>query len=299
MSRVLADLGGTHLRLAKAENPRAVKKYKIADYPDIEMILRDFAPNIGALYLASAVTPRGGVIEDRRFSDKSRWTIDLPKLQDRLSLQKLLVLNDLEAAALALPGLNGDDLASLLPVTEEQIHFDHPPKLLVGIGTGIGHAFLFEKAGHEPFVQRTHGGHIPALAVSDEQKEIVAGMTAGNRRGRDLIVEDIISGTGYANLLEIIPEDRALRLFWEFLGLYCNTLTSVCGAYGGVYLTGGVADEMIDARKINMMSFETYFRRPETRLMASVVVESLASTPVYYCQEKNLPIIGLASLVRP
>lgn len=297
MSRVLADLGGTHLRLARAETPAEIRKYTLEEFDGLDSALKSFAPDITQLYLASAIQPRGGIIEDRRFGDKSRWTIDLPKLQDRLSLQKLLVLNDLEAAALALPGLSGDDLAPLLPALKEQIHFDHPPKLLVGIGTGIGHAFLFEKAGHEPFVQRTHGGHIPMLAESGEQKEIVAGMTADNKRGRDLIVEDIVSGTGYANLLEIMPEDRALRLFWEFLGLYCNALVSACGAYGGVYLTGGVADEMIGACKIDMTSFETYFRRPETRPTVSVVVESLASVPVYYCREKNLPIAGLSTLV--
>lgn len=295
MSIVLADLGGTHLRLAKASDPRRPKKYKIADYPDIETVLKDYAPDIAALYLAAAIHPRGGIIEDKRFGDKSHWTIDLSRLQDKLHLQKLLVLNDLEAAAHALPELLGDDLTTLIPAEEEQVHFDHPPKLLVGIGTGIGHAFLFEKAGHEAFVQRSHGGHVPALALSDEQKDIIARLSAANTRGRDLIVEDIVSGSGYANLLTLTSEDHALRLFWEFLGLYCNALVSLCGAYGGVYLTGGVMDEMKAAGKLDAASFAKFFHRP----MVPVVVESLASTPVYYSREPNMPIVGLSKLARP
>lgn len=294
MTIVLADLGGTHLRLAKADDHRSVAKYKIADYPDIETVLRDYAPDIAALYLAAAIHPRGGVIEDRRFGDKSHWTIDLARLQDTLSLQKLLVLNDLEAAAHALPALTGEDISVILPAVEGTVHFDHPPRLLVGVGTGIGHAFLFEKAGQEPFVQRTHGGHMPALALSDEQKDIAGRLAQINTRGRDLIVEDIVSGSGYANLLSLMPEDRALRLFWEFLGLYCNALVSMCGAYGGIYLTGGVVDELNAAGKIDAQSFSSFFNRP----MVPVVVESLAATPIYYCCDPNMPITGLATLVQ-
>lgn len=295
MSIVLADLGGTHLRLARASDPRAPKKYKIADYPDIETVLREYAPDISALYLAAAIHPRGGIIEDKRFGDESFWTVDLAKLQDGLHLQKLLVLNDLEAAAYALPEMTGDDLAPLIPAGEEMVHFDHPPKVLVGIGTGIGHAFLFEKAGCEAFVQRSHGGHVPAMALSNEQRDIVARLAAANaRRGRDLIVEDIVSGSGYANLLTLASEDHALRLFWEFLGLYCNALVSLCGAYGGIYLTGGVMDEMKAAGKMDTASFARFFHRP----MVPVVVESLVGTPVYYCREPNMPIVGLSKIAR-
>jgi glucokinase len=292
LSIVLADLGGTHLRLAKADSAGKVEKYKIADYPGVETVLKEFAPDITGLFLAAAIHPRGGVIEDKRFGDKSHWTIDLAKLQKTLKLQKLVVLNDLEAAAHALGSLMGDDVSLMLDPTEEQIHFDHPPKLLVGIGTGIGHAFLFEKAGHVPFVQRSHGGHIPALAVSDEQKEILQKLGVLNNRGRDLIVEDIVSGTGFKNLTSIVPEKEALRLFWEFLGLYCNALVSLCGAYGGVYFTGGVIDDLFTKGKMDTESFARYFRRP----MVPVVIESLASTPVYYCREENMPIVGLATL---
>lgn len=292
MSAVLADLGGTHLRLARAQAPADITKYKITDFQDIETVLKQFAPDISALYLAAAIQPRGGVIEDKRFGEKSHWTIDLRKLQEKLGLQKLLVLNDLEAASYALPLLTGDNLDTILQATEEQIHFDHPPKLLIGIGTGIGHAFLFEKPGHEIFVQRSHGGHIPALSVSDEQRDIIHRLSAANTKGRDLIVEDIVSGSGYANLLSLMSEDHALRLFWEFLGLYCNTLVSLCGAYGGVYLTGGMMDELHAAGKIDAPSFSRFFHRP----MVPVVVESLAATPVYYCREANMPIVGLSKL---
>src|SRR5690606_4557015 len=110
-------------------------------------------------------------------------------------------------------------------------------KLLIGIGTGIGHAFLFEREGHAPFVQRTHGGHIPAYGITKEQQDLIALLQSKQTLKRDLIMENIVSGSGLWTMQDLIGRDDALRFFWEFLGLYCNNLVSTAGAYGGVYLT--------------------------------------------------------------
>ncbi len=292
MSVVLADLGGTHLRLARATSPRDVAKYKIADHGGIEELLHAFEPDISALFLASAIHPRDGVIEDKRFGDRSHWYINLEDLKRRLRLERLVVLNDLEAAAYALPVLEGDDLCALLPAQYSQSPFENPPRLLIGIGTGIGHAFVFEREHAAPFVQRSHGGPIPVLALSEEQRGLVKVLEQNNTRGRDVIVEDIVSGYGISALKAITDEETALRVFWESLGLYCNNIVSVAGAYGGIYLTGGVMDELFAAGKVDMDSFKNYFLRP----MVPIVTESLAATPVYYCRQPNMPLIGLSSL---
>ena len=294
MTVVLADLGGTHLRLSKSEAPDKIAKYKIADYHDINTVLRAYAPEIVALYLAAAIQPRDGVIEDCRFAERSHWRIDLSGLKKDFSLSRLVVLNDLEAAAHALTSLTGEDLHPILAPAQDKPHFEHPPKLLIGIGTGIGHAYLFQKPGCGAFVQRSHGGHVPALAVTDEQKNIVQKLIAVKKHGRDLIVEDIVSGMGLANMKTLMAEKDALRLFWEFLGLYCNMLVSVAGAYDGVYLTGGVMDELFAADGIQSALFTQNFIRP----LVPVVVESLSSTPVYYVREQNLAIAGLAALAK-
>lgn len=294
MTVVLADLGGTHLRLAKAGTGDKIAKYKIADYHDINTVLRAYAPDIAALYLAAAIQPRDGIIEDCRFAERSHWRIDLSGLKKDFTLSRLVVLNDLEAAAHALVSLTGEDLHPVLAPVQDKLHFEHPPKLLIGIGTGIGHAYLFEKPGHGIFVQRSHGGHVLALAVTDEQKEIVRRLIAVKRHDRDLIVEDIVSGTGLMQMKNILGDEAALRLFWEFLGLYCNMLVSVAGAYDGVYLTGGVMDELFAAGSIQSLPFAGNFIRP----LVPVVVESLSSTPVYYVRERNLAITGLAALAK-
>ena len=204
-------------------------------------------------------------------------------------MKEVVVVNDLEAAAHGIPKLKPSQIKSIISPENDNTHFVNPPKVIVGIGTGIGHAFLFEKSGVESFVQRSHGGHMPITAITHEQKDILKKMTDIKPKERDLIVEDIVSGSGLKNLKNLVGGDVALRLFAEFLGIYCNILVSVSGAYGGVYLTGGVMNELMGRSQFDEDSFRKYFLRP----MVRVVNESLGSTPVNYTREENMPIMGL------
>lgn len=293
MSIYLADLGGTHLRLARADNHADIKTFKIADFRSFEELLQQNAPDIQTLYLASAVHPIDHVIEDKRFGDKSHWVIHLKEFSKKLGLKKIKVLNDLEAGAYGLNKLSPDSYSIFLPAKRDDSHFEEPPKLLISIGTGIGHAYLIQKGGNVPIVQRSHGGHMPAIAMTDEQREVVNRLQKASTKNRDIIVEDIVSGSGVATMRTILPPEDSLRLFWEFLGLYCNILVSAAVAYGGVYLTGGVCQDMISRKMDDVQSFEKFFRRP----MVPVVTESLAATPVYHVHHENLAIYGLSTLV--
>ena len=287
MSVVLADLGGTNLRLARSDSPADIKTYQIKDFPAFETVLDDFESDISALYLASAVTPLGGIIEDDRFIKDAHWRIDLNALAKRMHVK---FLNDLEAAAYGLSALNKKNLPVLLEASTPQAQFDHPPKLIVSVGTGIGHAYIFEKPGMPPFVQRTHGGWITPFGIGAEHQKIIDLVSDKTNLGRDTIMENIVSGHGLWMLQKEIGKEDATRLFWEFLGLYCNTLATASGAYGGIYLTGGIIDDMVSDKTIDTKSFEKFFIRP----VVASVVESLSSVSVSYCHDINLPVLGLS-----
>lgn len=286
MSIVLADLGGTNLRLALADDPTQISTFKIKDNPSFESVLFGFAPDVKKLYLASAITPLNGIIEDIRFVKEAHWRIDLNELSEKIAVN---ILNDLEAAAYGLPKLDANALPMLCKPATDQNQFTSPPKILVSIGTGIGHAFIFEKQGWPPLVQRTHGGWITPFAVSEEQENMIRKMRAAEQRDRDMVIEDVVSGRALWIMQDIVGRENAVRLFWEFLGLYCNTLATVSGGYGGIYLTGGIIDDMVAGDAFDADSFRKFFVRP----FAQSVVESLSATPVYYCHDVNLPIIGL------
>lgn len=287
MSVVLADLGGTNLRLARGDDISSISTFRIKDYPSFESVLTEYAPDISALYLASAVTPLKGVIEDNRFSKDAHWRIDLNTMDRKVNVN---ILNDLEAAAYGLVRINLNALPVLLKASQQQTQFTQPPKILVSIGTGIGHAYVCEKHGWPTHVQKTHGGWILPFGANAEHQKIIELMRSHKDRGRDMTMEDIVSGHGLWTLQDLIGRADALRLFWEFLGLYCNTLATVSGGYGGIYLTGGIIDDMAADDTFDVDSFKKFFIRP----LAPSVVESLSSTPVYYCHDVNLPILGLA-----
>ncbi len=292
MTTILADLGGTHLRLAFSDKPAAIKKYVIADYPDIQTVLKNFAPKIENLYLAAAIHPRGGKIEDKRFGDKSHWVIDIDGLKSDLGIENIYIYNDLDSAAYGILCLTHETTTQILKPKNNSAHFINPPKLIIGIGTGIGHAFLFEQKPGNAFVQRSHGGHMLPSAITQEQKDVLAKISDVKPSSRDMIVEDIVSGNGLETMMKFYSKQDSLKLFSEFLGLYCHTLVSSCGAYGGIYLTGGVMDELMGAKEFDVSSFQEFFHRP----MVPVVVESIESTPIYYVREPNMPIMGLAHI---
>ncbi len=291
MSVILADLGGTNLRLARGDSPYDIKTYQIKDFPSFETVLGDFESDITSLFLASAVTPLGGIIEDDRFVKAAHWRIDVNDLSKHMHVT---VLNDLEAAAYGLAAIDSKNLSELLKPSSPQTQFSHPPKLIVSIGTGIGHAYIFEKPNMPPFVQKTHGGWITPFGIGSEHQKIMDLMRRKADGGRDPIMENIVSGHGFWTLQKEIGKEDATRLFWEFLGLYCNTLATTAGAYGGLYLTGGIIDDMVLDKTVDVKSFEKFFIRP----LASSVVESLSSVPVYYCHDINLPVLGLSEYAK-
>jgi len=293
MTIVLADLGGTYLKLAQGDTPLDVSLYKIDQHVDFVNVIRAFAPTITRLYLATAIMPLDGIIADKRFKDPSYWQIDIRTLPHVLNLQKLTILNDLEAAAYSIPHLTRDDYRVLLDPQKPQLHFSNPPKILIGIGTGIGHAFIHPS--HDGgTVRRTHGGHVPAFGMTEEHHHVIQKLRAIVPTTRDVIMEDIVSGTGLLHLKAFYNASDAVRLFWEFLGLYTNMMVSLSGAYGGVYLTGGVLHHLYEDGTVDIASFEHYFLRP----MVRIVEESMQSVPVLYSINPYLPVLGLYHYAR-
>ena len=288
MSVVLADLGGTNLRLARAENLSAISTFLISDYLSFESVLDQFAPDASVLYLASAVCPLDDIIEDTRRTEIQRWRIDLMALHGRM---KVIVLNDLEAAAYGLPCVDLGVLPLLLaPSITTPPDFSGSSKILIGIGTGIGHAIVFEKPDGTTMVQQTAGGWIVPFSVTSEQHAVIDAMRDRVSIERDLVMEDFASGRGLWTMREMMEEKKALRLFWEFLGLYCNTLATTTGSYGGLCLSGGIIDDMVENDEFDQETFREFFIRPS----APSVVKRISSTPVWYCHNTNLPILGLA-----
>ncbi len=309
MTVILADLGGTHLRLAFQDDPDHPVFYRIADFAALEDVVAQFLKEkdkiATALYMAATGYMRGDVARYTRKDRKTtHWNFDPMSLRQALGMD-IHLYHDLEAATHALPALAQKDLTPLhVPAAINQGW----TKALISAGTGMGHSLL-NIANHGEDVIRSHGGHFPPAAVTEEQRQILK-MLEKFPLDRTPIFEDVCSGTGLKNLFKIfhrmhpdevitdpsviLNDENTVRLFHEFLGIYANLLANICGAYSGIYLTGGVVDELMEKNLWRQDVFNACFHLP----MVESITALQNGTPVYYINRRNLPLLGLARLAQ-
>ena len=308
---ILGDLGGTHFRLALASTPDQVQRYAISDYAAVEDVFDDFLgrskladTKINTFYLASAVTPRDGIIKDTRFGNSpDGWHIKLADLQQKYAIGDIVVLNDLEAACYALEVPLEKQAELICGGTALRNHH----KILVGVGTGIGHAFLIKPPAElsRPFVHKTHGGHIAAMAPGHQWLEWMDRWREAHMLNREAIWEDFVSGHGLKSIyrlfhnldpsVDITPEKilddpHVVQSYCEALGQYCHLLVGVTGMYGGLYLSGGVIDALWSAGRFHTDSFKRGFLRN----MLPTVRADFESVGVFYAGSSVSAMNGLA-----
>ena len=142
------------------------------------------------------------------------------------------------------------------------------PRAIIGPGTGLGIASLVNIDGRWHSISG-EGGHISYAPTSSVEIEILKILSVENRR---VCVEDLLSGPGliklYRSLCEIngrttqsyaakdisanamLENDadcvQALALFCRILGNTAGDTALLMGAFGGVYLSGGILPKIQD-----------------------------------------------------
>lgn len=278
---ILTDIGGTFVRFAKARNgqPSDIRKYKAVDFPDLQSALAKYCEETGieargALLIATAGYNDGGVW---KFVNQNTWEID-PKALAAAGWCVEKILNDFEAATWSLISLKEANQTVLKAGNSER---ESGSLCLLGPGTGLGLGYL-HKAAVSPFVQKTHGGHMPIAARSDEQWQAI-------KRTDTSVFENIVSGPGLQKLRGLYDEEKALRLFHEFLGLFAANAVITGHAYGGLYLTGGVLERLIEEGAFDLQIFEKWFCLQG----AASVGEALDNTPITYITDPYPALKGL------
>lgn len=272
--RLLGDIGGTNARFAWLSGPNQpltdVRSYRCAEHPSLDAAIRhylrgrrDGRPAACALGIANPVTG------DEVRMTNHHWAFSISALQRQLELQRLEVLNDFTALALALPRLNPADLQQLGGRRVEAAELAQPraPLALLGAGTGLGVSGLLPGAQGQLLPLAGEGGHV-TLAAGDEQEEAVLRLLRAEFG--HVSAERALSGPGLSNLAwaaarlqgeQIEPPDpaavidgarrgephcaRALQLFCAFLGSVAGNLALTLGAQGGVYIGGGIAPRLL------------------------------------------------------
>ena len=312
--KFLCDIGGTNCRIATVHGDsfNDIKKYKISDYPNFEVIFREYIKNKNyknaQIYMGLAANPDGNIYHFKNQAIISNdWIIDPIKIKNDFSLSEVHIFDDFITNSMAIPKLNNSNYNIL----RSSDNIENKPKCIIGVGTGLGLSYAIPTKNHYEFI-RTYGGHISLTCVTDEQYEYKKLLS--KKINRTIIFEDFLCGHGVLNLHNIISEvqginnkikddnellyllnnnkdylEKTLRIFSEFYGLFAHIAVSTTSAYGGLYLTGGVTDSLVEKDLLFIDDFIKSFEQN----MVPVVAEGLSNTPIFYPKIDLLSFHGL------
>jgi glucokinase len=266
---LVGDIGGSTARFAIAVMAEdgirldQVASRRCADYGSFEEAAESFLAGLtGARPTAAAVAVAGPVTGDRVALTNHAWSFSIAAARRRLGLERLHLLNDFGAIALALPGLRADELRRIGAGVPKR----NLPMAVIGPGTGLGVATLIP-AGQSWRVIEGEGGHATFAPMSGREDRVVDLL---RRRHGHVSWERVLSGPGLVNLHAAISEidglsapalspeqvverglsggDPACRetltIFCAALGTAAGNLAVTVGARGGVFIAGGIVPRL-------------------------------------------------------
>lgn len=200
--RLLGDVGGTNARWAWQPCAGAplqrTRTLACAEFASIDACIARYlrlenlpAPSRAAFGIATAITG------DQVRMTNHAWQFSIRSLQAALGVEHLLVLNDFEALAHALPGLGPSDLRAIgggAAVASANL-------AVIGAGTGLGVSGLVAdgRGGWAPVVGE--GGHATLAAGNAREASLLAVL---REKFGHVSAERALSGPGLVNLYEAL-----------------------------------------------------------------------------------------------
>ncbi|ABM61895.1 glucokinase [Halorhodospira halophila] len=277
---LLADIGGTHTRIATAgpgEAPGTATRYRNRDLSGpTEALQRHCATHDGdEWWVAAAVA--GPVADGRVQLTNLGWQVEADELARRTGAVRAELVNDYQALARALPELQPAEHCALLrsgtPVTGT-------PMAVLGPGTGLGVSGVVPAAQGWGVIAG-EGGHVTLAAADETEAALLAAL---REELGHVSAESVLSGAGLSRLhrllhgVEASPEaitaadqeaDPAARetfdRFLGFLGGTAGNLALTLGARAGVFLAGGILPRLAASRLTTSPLLERFLAKGRFR----------------------------------
>jgi len=271
---LVADIGGTNARFGLIRGPGGavddVISMRCADFASPEAAARAYLdglgthgssaprPQVAAFALASAID--GDIVK----MTNSPWTVSAAAARQALGARSVILLNDFEALALALPKLAPGDVQ-----TFGNGLLDHDlPMAVIGPGTGLGVAGCVPVPGGTWVALASEGGHVTLAAADDFESDV---LRVVRRELSHVSAERLLSGLGLPLLYRAVttvsnqPHDpeldapditrlglaradpacaATLDTFCAMLGGFAGNVALTVGARGGLLIAGGVAQSL-------------------------------------------------------
>jgi len=308
--RLIADIGGTNARFALLDGARWRNELVLAcaDYPDIESAVEHYLRQTGTEVVGrpreAAMAIAGPITGDLIRMTNHVWQFSAAQTRDRLSLDRLIFLNDFTALAMAIRHLPDEELETI----GKGRRVAGAPVALIGPGTGLGVSGLIPSGQHWIPLQG-EGGHATLAVMNDRE---IAVLKQLHQRFSHVSAERVISGPGIVNLYQalctldrLVPEVltpaeigtralagscrtciEAVNLFCALLGTMASNLVLTLGAVGGLYIGGGIVPRL-----------GAFFRNSPFRDRfedKGRYGEYLCAVPVYVIRTQLPAFVGLA-----
>lgn len=284
--RLLADIGGTNARFALEFAPGRIELIDVLAcdaYPTLAAALRAYlaSPAVAAAGVAgighAAIAIANPVVGDMVRMTNHHWEFSIEALRRDCGFDTLVVVNDFEALASALP--------QLAPGQKRQVGGGaaraHAPLGLIGAGTGLGVSGLVP-AGAGWSALRSEGGHVSFSPANETE---VAVLQYAWREFEHVSAERLLSGAGVELIYRALahhngvpaealaaPEisrralagecglcDQVLETFCGMLGTVAGNLAVTLGAQGGIYIGGGIVPRL--GARFDRSSFRRRFEQ--------------------------------------
>jgi glucokinase len=287
-----ADIGGTKTDIALLEAPTtavdaerpvrfvAKAQYLSGQHSGLGAIAADFLQRQGGRRVRRLCAGIAGPVVDGRVETPNLpWSVSARELERQLGVERVTLLNDLEATAERAATLTADDVHVL--------NVGAPPSgvltggAVLAAGTGLGMAIL-QPVGGAWWPVASEGGHMD-FAPRDELEMALLRFLL--RRHKRVSTERVLSGPGLVSLFEFFVDQgeapdrelaeqvaadreqgpravaeaalagrcaaahRALDRFVSLYGAAAGNLALLAVATSGVFIAGGIAPKILERLK--------------------------------------------------
>ena len=306
MSKVdlIADVGGTNIRLATVVNQLIsnVECFKCADFTSLEAVTLHYIEKNNLNVNDACFGIAGPVVGETFTMTNLGWSFSNGSLIQALNLNQVHIINDYTAIAMSLASLTESQLTTIHAGNQDL----NAPRIVCGPGTGLGVAQLVKVNDFYQCISG-EGGHTDFAPADLRQLKLLEILM---KKFDHVSIERLLSGQGIVNIyksLAIIDnidsklEDASdisrsyiekndplcvetMEIFYKVLAQYLGNMVLISGAFGGVYIAGGIMPRIIDALSLQVFT-EAFSSKGR---FSSYVL----AAPIYLITEPQPGLIG-------
>lgn len=303
---LMADMGGTNIRFSVCRYGEITppRRYKCSEFDSLSAAIHFYLDEEKiAIPKSFMLGVPGPVLGDALTFVNNPWSFSISSLKKEFGFKILKVVNDFAASSMAIPYLTEKDVVS---VGSEEVFLDHP-KVVIGPGTGLGVGIVVPLKG-KWYPVETEGGHVTLSARTEEEFALIS---KAQKFIGHVSAESFLAGKGLSFLYyllggekKLLPEEvmrraqakeeRALKtldFYFSFLGNVAGNLALSLGAFGGVYISGGIIRQQGVLELFLGSKFRSSFEDKGAR------TDYLKRIPIYAVITHDTAFLGLKHLM--